>query len=83
MRPPSNRAGFVQGVRWYFAEERPGGPPPKPFLLTYLGSGVEEVPGVGLFQHGTTAAVDRAVAERYRDRAGWQVVARVRDHRAD
>lgn len=70
-----SRAGTVERVSWYFAEERPAGPPPKPFRLIYEGEGVEEVKGVGLFQNGTSAECDAATAETYRGRAGWRVVA--------
>ncbi len=70
------RAAAIEGIRWYFSEERPPGPPPKPFLLTYVGDGVEEVPDVGRFQNGTTAEVDEETARAYRGRPGWSVAAR-------
>lgn len=71
-----SRAAAVESVRWYFAEERPGAPPPKPFWLTYTGSDVVSVPGVGLFQNGTTAEVDGAIADRFRHRPDWVVASR-------
>ena len=74
----SDRAGAVEGIRWFFSEERPAGPPPKPFFLTYLGPGVVEIPGVGAFQDGTTAEVDRAVADAHRGLACWRVIERPR-----
>jgi hypothetical protein len=74
----STRAGAVEGFRFFFSEERPPAPPPKPFLLTYEGDDVVEVPGVGKFQNGTTAEVDTDVARALEGRPGWRVTARPR-----
>jgi hypothetical protein len=67
------RAGAIESVQWYFAEDRPKGPPPKPFWLTYIGTDVVTVPGVGLFQNGTTAEVGKALADRYSGERDWRV----------
>ncbi len=72
-KKPTPRAGAVEGVSWYFSEDRPTGPTAKPYFLTYDGGGVEEVKGVGLFQNGTTAEVGEGTAEAYRGRPGWIV----------
>ncbi len=73
-RAGPSRAGAIERISWYFAEERPPGARAKPFRLIYEGEGVEEVKGVGLFQNGTSAECDAATAARYRDRAGWRVI---------
>jgi hypothetical protein len=70
------RAAAIEGIRWYFSEERPRGPRPEPYTLTYIGEGVEEVPDVGLFQHGTTAEIGEALAREFEGRAGWIVARR-------
>lgn len=77
------RAGAIEGIRWFFSDERPAGPPPKPFFLTYVGEGVAEVPDVGAFQNGTTAEIGRRLAEEYRARPDWLVTERPRGKRVD
>jgi hypothetical protein len=72
------RAAAIEGVRWYFAEDRPRGAPPKPFLLTYAGDDVVEIPGVGKFQNGTTAEVDAETARACEGRPEWIVRERPR-----
>jgi hypothetical protein len=72
-RASASRAGAVEGIRWFFSDERPKPRPPKPFWLTYTGDDVVTVPGVGLFQNGTTAEVDADVAARYGVTPGWAV----------
>jgi len=74
-RPANNakKAGAIESFRFFFAGERPPGPPPKPFWLTYTGLDVVSVPGLGLFQNGTTAEVDAKVAARFREAPGWTV----------
>jgi len=79
----SARAGAVEGVRWYFSDERPSGPPGKPFLITYTGSDVVSVPGVGLFQNGTTAEASAKLAERLRGEPDWVVAPRPARKRPD
>jgi hypothetical protein len=69
----SSRAAAIEGVRWYFSEERPPAPRPKPFILTYMGEGVVEVPEVGLFQNGTTAEIGPELAREYEGKDGWLV----------
>lgn len=77
MRKPTNRAGAVEGVSLRFSFERPR-PPLKPFLATYVGDDVAQVDGVGLFQNGTTAEVDREVAAKLRGQPDWFVRERPR-----
>jgi len=66
------RAGAIEGLVIRFAEDRPR-PPRKPFLLTYLGDGVEAVDEIGLFQRGTTAEIGLETAARLRGQPGWRV----------
>jgi hypothetical protein len=73
-----SKAGAIEGIRWYFSNERPPGPPPKPFWLTYVGDDVVSVKGIGLFQNGTRAEVGPATAERYRGQPDWVVEERPR-----
>jgi len=71
--PPSNRAGAIEGVGLRFGNEGHPAPPPKPFFLTYLGGDVVELKGIGRFQNGTTAEVDRHVAAAYENLSDWRV----------
>jgi hypothetical protein len=72
LRQRQRRGAAAEGVSCRINE----GPPPRPdpaFQLTYLGPGVAEVEGVGLFTNGTTAGVEADVAEAYRDQPEWRV----------
>lgn len=73
MRPPSERAGAIEGISWFFSEDRARGPRRKPFVLTYLGHDVVEVSGAGLFQNGTSATVDEQTARAFRGLTDWSV----------
>ena len=73
MKKPSQRAGAVEGLVLRFAEGGPRSGPPKPLLITYLGTGVEEVSGLGVFQHGTVAAADSAEVALHLGSQDWRI----------
>ena len=73
MKKQSQRAGAIEGLVVRFAEGGPRSGPPKPLLLTYMGAGVEEVPGLGVFQHGTVAAADAADVALHQGQRDWRV----------
>ncbi|MCO5165417.1 MAG: hypothetical protein M9894_03495 [Planctomycetes bacterium] len=57
--------------------EGPRRPRSLPFAATYLGEGVVDLPGVGLFARWTRAEVDAATADRLRGDPAWEVRPRV------
>lgn len=71
----AKKAAAIEGVRWYFSDDRAPPPPAKPFWLTYVGDDVVTVAGVGKFANGTRANVDAATAEIYRADPAWVVEA--------
>ena len=66
------RGPALEGLSFRVNEDRPVARQ-KPYWLTYLGDGVVRVDEVGLFQHKTSANVDRAVATAYAGRDDWRV----------
>ena len=69
-RPPRGPAAEAVGFR---INEGPPQGPRLAHTLTWLGEGVVEVPGVGVFARDVTAWVSPELAARYAGQPGWRV----------
>lgn len=72
-RPPRPQRGpAAEAVGFRLNEGPPRGRRPT-HTLTWLGEGVVEVPGVGVFARDVTAWVSSELAARYAGLPGWRV----------